>query len=88
MCNYYRYLTYLYRGTVLPVQERTRSEAHVKQPVPTIQIAEGFSAEDISYDLLDEEFKMIIEDLDSDQADWTRSSEEGWPYSDQDNLFY
>jgi hypothetical protein len=86
--NYYRYLRYLYEGTVLPVQERIKSEAFAERSITAIEIGTEFPAEDISPHLLDEEFKLIIEDIAGDQADWARSSEKGWFYSDEDDLFY
>jgi len=93
--NYYRFLTYLRQGTLLPIQKQGKPE-QPKRIYP-IQPAEDFFDEDIldidllseqEVDLFDEESDLIRRELNSDMADWARSSEEGWFYSDYDSFFW
>lgn len=93
--NYYRYLKYLRCGTLLPIQKQGKPEQPKR--IYQIQSAESFFNEDIldidllseqEIDFLDEESNLIRRELNSDMADWARSSEEGWFYSDYDSFFW
>jgi len=95
--NYYRYLQYLYEGTVLPIEKQLvdiefqaklgRYEIYDEYEDEEYLMSEetllGFENHDFIDEEIDEEFDVFLDELDDYNRNWAESKNEGWFYSDQ-----
>lgn len=95
--NYYRFLKYLHQGTYLPICTQVatlKSPDYESLAIPFAQdfsddIMVGYTDDGIYYDgeyeYYDGEYESIDEELNDYQNGWTRSSDEGWFYADDED---
>jgi hypothetical protein len=90
--NYYRFLQYLQTGTYLPLKSQTSAtkisnlddhEIPILDDLDDFELFENeFFESGINDPCEEEENDLILEELGDDQANWARSSDDGWFYSD------